>query len=121
MTIILQSALKNTVNMANTQSGSLRGFESCSHDGATLRSGRCIQYESPVVRRQATPSLEDNLSGCDTSLADSPTGKLDNPAEEILGPTMRSLFGIQIQRTTWICANTHIYCTCMYMFLVHEK
>ena len=46
--------------MANTQSGSSRGVESHSHDSVTLRSGRHIQYESPVVRRQVTPSLERN-------------------------------------------------------------
>ena len=46
--------------MANTQSGSSRGVESRSHDGVTLRSGRLIQYESPVARRHVTPSLERN-------------------------------------------------------------
>ena len=46
--------------MANTQSGSLRGVESRSHDGVTLRSGRRIQYESPVARRNGSPSLERN-------------------------------------------------------------
>ena len=48
--------------MANAQSVSSRaGVEPRSHDGATLRSGRCTLYESPVVRRQVTPSLERNL------------------------------------------------------------
>ena len=46
--------------MANTQSGSLHGVESHNHDGVMLRSGRRIQYKSPIVRRQATPSLEHN-------------------------------------------------------------
>ena len=49
--------------MANTQSDSSRGVESRSHDGVTLRSGRRIQYESPVARRQATPSLERSQEG----------------------------------------------------------
>ena len=46
--------------MANEQSVNSRGVESRSHDSVTLRSGRRIQYNGPVARRQATPSLERN-------------------------------------------------------------
>ena len=49
---------KRTVTMTNTQSGSSRGVELRSHYGVTLRSGRHIQYESPMVRRHVSPSLE---------------------------------------------------------------
>ena len=44
--------------MANEQSVNLHGVESRSHDSVTLQSGRRIQYESPVAKRQATPGLE---------------------------------------------------------------
>ena len=44
--------------MANNQSVSVHRVESRSHDGVTLRSGRRIQYESPVVRRHVSPILE---------------------------------------------------------------
>ena len=47
--------------MENAQNVSSLGVDSRSHDGVTLRSGRRIQYESPVERRQVTPSLERNL------------------------------------------------------------
>ena len=46
--------------MENTPSGSSRGVESRSHDRITLRSGRLIQYESPVARIHVTTSFERN-------------------------------------------------------------
>ena len=42
------------------QSGSSCGVESRSHDGVTLRSGRRMQHESTVARRQVTSSLDRN-------------------------------------------------------------
>ena len=47
-------------NNANAQGGSSRKVESHSHDGVTLRSGRRIQHESTVARRQVTSSLDGN-------------------------------------------------------------
>ena len=44
--------------MANKESANSRRVESRSHDGVTLRSGRRIQHESPMARRQAMPSVE---------------------------------------------------------------
>ena len=63
--------------MANAQSVSSRRVESVtrSHESVMLRSGRRIQYESPVARRQVTLSLEhilvDHRLGAGTATAPS--------------------------------------------------